>query len=141
MTITFHRDGTVPLREPQMHFVFGSNAAGRHGKGSARIANTMFGAKYGVGSGFTGNSYAIPTKDKNLRVIPLDHIRNSIDEFLITARRFDRYKFFVTRIGCGLAGYRDDQIAPLFANAPLNCSFAEGWRPFLEAQPTFEIKF
>lgn len=65
-SITFHIDGTLPTGDAI--FVFGSNLAGRHGKGAALIARQRFGAVYGVGEGFTGNAYAIPTKDQNLRV-------------------------------------------------------------------------
>lgn len=77
-------------------------------------------------------SYGIPTKDENIQTLPLEAIKAFVDSFLKDATRHKDKEFFVTRIGCGLAGYKDEQIAPLFKGAPHNCSFAEEWRPFLE---------
>jgi hypothetical protein len=108
-------------------FVFGSNLAGRHGKGAALYARQHHGAIYGLGEGLQGDSYAIPTKDASLRTLPLETIRAHVDAFLTFARQSDRV-FEVTRIGCGLAGYTDAQIAPMFASAPENCVLPEGWR-------------
>jgi hypothetical protein len=109
-------------------FVFGSNEAGRHGKGAALYARNHKGAVYGQGVGLQGASYAIPTKDANLRTLPLAAIRLYVDGFVLFARDNPGKTFEVTRIGCGLAGYRDDQIAPMFAGASLNCELPEGWR-------------
>ena len=95
-------------------FVFGSNLAGRHGKGAAEFAHRYKGAQYGVGVGPTGNSYAIPTKDVHLKVLPLDIIEEHIRDFLIYAKIHYNRDFYVSRIGCGLAGYKDSDIAPLF---------------------------
>lgn len=95
-------------------FVFGSNLAGRHGRGSALEAMKRFGAEYGVGEGRTGMSYAIPTKDKNLRVLGLDRIEESVKTFLEYARQNPNLHFSVVEIGCGLAGYEPHQIAPFF---------------------------
>lgn len=109
-------------------FVFGSNLAGRHGKGAALHARQNYGAVYGQGVGPQGSSYAIPTKDANLKTLSLDAIKIHVDMFLNFAREHQHLDFFVTRIGCGLAGYQDEQIAPMFANAPSNCQLPEGWR-------------
>ena len=111
-----------------MIFVFGSNLAGRHGKGAALCARNSHGAEYGVGVGRTGNAYAIPTKDERIRTLPLERIAPYISDFLTYARANPNLKFEVTRIGCGLAGYTDAQIAPMFAGAPENCQLPEGWR-------------
>lgn len=108
-------------------FVFGSNLAGRHGKGAALYARQHHGAIYGLGEGLQGDSYAIPTKDERLQTLPLEIIREHVDSFLTFARQFNA-TFVVTRIGCGLAGYTDAQIAPMFATAPENCLLPEGWR-------------
>lgn len=108
-------------------FVFGSNLAGRHGKGAALFARTYCGAQYGIGVGRTGNAYAIPTKDEKLRTIPLYIIEQHVQDFLAYAREHPELTFTITRIGCGLAGYTDSQIAPMFAGAPSNCDFPEGW--------------
>lgn len=94
-------------------FVFGSNYAGRHGKGAAKQA-LKFGAVYGQGTGLMGQTYGIATKDKNLKVVRLHVIRYQIYKFLRFAQMHPELKFLVTQIGCGLAGYRPKDIAPLF---------------------------
>jgi hypothetical protein len=104
-----------------MIFVFGSNLAGRHGKGAARYARQRHGAVYGQGVGLQGNSYAIPTEDERLRTLPLDAIREHVAAFKRFAAEHPELTFQVTAIGCGLAGYRPEQIAPMFADAPANC--------------------
>lgn len=109
-------------------FVFGSNLAGKHGKGAALTARNEYGAKYGVGVGRTGNAYAIPTKDAQLHPLPLDWIENYVAEFLDYARAHPELEFFVTRVGCGLAGYKETDIKPMFRDAPVNCELPEGWR-------------
>jgi hypothetical protein len=111
-----------------MIFVFGSNLAGRHGKGAALFARQNYGARYGVGVGPTGRSYAIPTKDERLRVLPLECIAAYVEDFITYAKDNPHIAFEVTRIGCGLAGYSDSQVAPMFADAPSNCLLPEGWR-------------
>lgn len=111
-------------------FVFGSNLAGRHGKGAALHARYFYGAYYGRGSGAQGQSYAIPTKDFNLRTLPLESIETYVNGFLLYARAHPELRFNVTRIGCGLAGYTDTDIAPLFKDAPENCDLPEGWRRY-----------
>ena len=110
-----------------MIFVFGSNLAGRHGKGAALDARNKYGAVYGVGEGRTGNAYAIPTKDGRLKILPLVRIEGSVQKFLDYATSNPELKFLVTRIGCGLAGYKDSDIAPMFKSAPQNCSLPDGW--------------
>lgn len=103
-------------------FVFGSNLAGRHGKGAALHARLNFGAEYGVGVGPTGRAYAIPTKDARLRPLPLAEIAAHVKDFLIYAgQHLDDTAFMVTAIGCGLAGYTPADIAPMFKTAPSNC--------------------
>lgn len=101
-------------------FVFGSNLAGRHGKGAALAANREHGAVYGVGVGRTGGAYAIPTKGRNLEVLPLDMIGDYVADFLEYARANPDLQFQLTAIGCGLAGYDPRQIAPMFKDAPGN---------------------
>lgn len=94
-------------------FVFGSNYAGRHGKGAALQA-MKFGAIKGQGVGLMGQSYGIATKDRSLRVLPIGLIKKQVGDFLEFARQHDKLQFLVTPIGCGLAGYKPKQIAPLF---------------------------
>lgn len=109
-------------------FVFGSNLAGRHGKGAAIAARREYGAEYGVGEGRTGNAYAIPTKDHSLNTLSLARIQIYVNRFIEYANSHPELNFIVTRIGCGLAGYTDTQIAPMFEAAPLNCMLPQGWR-------------
>lgn len=109
-------------------FVFGSNLAGRHGKGAALRAFQDYGAVYGQGVGLQGNSYAIPTKDENINTLPLNKIQRYINQFIKFAKLNPEMTFEVTRIGCGLAGYEDNDIAPMFVNAPNNCILPAGWR-------------
>lgn len=108
-------------------FVFGSNLEGMHGGGAARTAYQRFGAVWGEGVGHHGQSYAIPTMHGGV-----EHIRPYVDEFVEYARENRHLRFLVTRIGCGIAGFRDEQIAPLFSEA-LNCSNIILPREFVEA--------
>lgn len=131
MTRQFHKDGTLPMNGEV--WVFGSNLAGIHGAGAARVARECYGAEYGVGFGVTGNTYAIPTKDRNIETMPLEDIEPYVALFVRHATEHQETQFFVTRIGCGLAGYRDEQIAPMFKGAPDNCNLPEKWREYVEA--------
>ena len=109
-------------------FVFGSNLAGRHGKGAALTASRDYGAVYGIGVGRTGNSYAIPTKGYRLEVLPLSVIEIYVKDFLSYAKDNPGLIFLVTKIGCGLAGYKEAQISPMFKDSPENCELPDGWR-------------
>lgn len=113
-------------------FVFGSNLAGRHGKGAALWARQHRGAIYGVGEGPQGQSYAIPTKDAHLRPRALGDIDVSVDTFLLYACEHPELTFEVTPIGCGLAGFTPAQIAPMFSGAPSNVQLPQ---EFLNARP------
>ena len=113
-------------------FVFGSNLSGRHGKGAALHARTQHGAVYGKGVGLQGASYAIPTKDHALRAMPLDQIAHYVRQFIKFAIEHPEMTFQVTRVGCGLAGYSDKQMAPLFAEVPKNCQLPEEWKRVLQ---------
>jgi hypothetical protein len=117
--------GDEVLEEKKEIFVFGSNLAGRHGKGAALFARQNHGAIYGQGIGLQGSSYAIPTKDSNIRTLPLDDIERHVYIFLEFAKSHPEMIFNITRIGCGLAGYKDYQIAPMFKNATSNCNLSK----------------
>ena len=104
-------DFITELKEGEI-FVFGSNKEGMHGGGAARIAYKEFGAIWGEGVGMTGRCYAIPTMDGSL-----DIIRKHVDDFTEYAAAHPELTFLVTRIGCGIAGWRDSEIAPLFGKA------------------------
>ena len=93
-------------------FVFGSNLEGLHLGGAARTALEKFGAKMGQGVGLQGQSYAIPTMQGGVETI-----KPYVDEFIDLAREWDQTTFYITRVGCGIAGFTDEEIAPLFAAA------------------------
>lgn len=109
-------------------FVFGSNLAGRHGKGAALDAKLYWGAIPGAGIGRMGQAYAIPTKDLKLNPLPLRMIQYGIADFLYYVVEYPELDFQITRIGCGLAGFKDEEIAPLFRGATPNCHLPLGWR-------------
>lgn len=110
-------------------FVFGSNLAGRHGLGAALTAFKLYKAKYGKGVGHYGNSYAIPTKDESLVVLSLRIIVPYIHEFVQYTQETN-YDFFVTAVGCGLAHYKPEDIAPHFKGS-VRCRFPESFREYL----------
>jgi hypothetical protein len=120
---------------PRRIFVFGSNLEGVHGAGSAREAREKHGAQWGIGVGPTGSAYAIPTKaTPRGPVLTLDEIRRHVIHFKLYAEMSDMLVFDVVKIGCGLAGYTDAQIAPLFAGSPDNVNLPHGWRAALETR-------
>ena len=114
MTMTERRYTPENIRElgPGEVFVFGSNLSGMHGGGAAHVAYEKFGAVWGQGTGLQGRSYAIPTMQGGVETI-----RPYVDEFIGFARQHPELTFLVTRIGCGIAGFRDEEIAPLFKDA------------------------
>lgn len=115
------------MPEENLIFVFGSNLAGRHGAGSALHARQSWGAQYGVGVGRTGNSYAIPTKGFKLEILPLDVVEKHVKDFISYAQENPSLTFQVVKIGCGLAGFKEEQIIPFFVSAPDNCQLPTGW--------------
>ena len=98
--------------KPNEIFVFGSNLAGSHGGGAARLAYDRFGAIWGQGVGLQGQSYGIPTMHGGV-----DVIKPYVDEFIEFAKQHPEYQFFVTKIGCGIAGFAIEEMAPLFQKA------------------------
>lgn len=111
----YNRDYTPErITELKMNeiFVFGSNLAGAHGGGAARLAYNRFGAIWGQGVGLQGQSYAIPTMQGGVETI-----KPYVDEFIRFAQTRSDLKFYVTQIGCGIAGFKVEDIAPLFSKA------------------------
>ena len=106
-------------------FVFGSNLEGMHGGGAAYTAFKKFGAAMGCGVGHRGQSYAIPTMHGGA-----EDIRPYVDEFIRYAAEHPELFFYVTRVGCGIAGFKDREISPLFAEARelKNVCLPKGWR-------------
>lgn len=97
---------------PNEIFVFGSNLNGAHLGGAAQVAYSKFGAKWGEGVGLHGQSYAIPTMQGGIEMI-----KPYVDQFVAFAKEHSGLTFYVTRIGCGIAGFRDEEIASLFKEA------------------------
>jgi hypothetical protein len=130
---TYHKDGSAP--SASQVFVFGSNKSGIHGAGAARAAHREYGAKWGVAEGRTGQCYALPTVRENIAgPLTLDEIGIHVERFLHHAATHPEDRFLVTRIGCGLAGHKDEDVAPMFRDAPMNCSLPEDWRQHIELE-------
>lgn len=110
---------------PNEVFVFGSNAAGSHGAGAALTAYERFGAVWGQGSGLQGQSYGIDTMSG------LEVAAREAAEFVAFARQHPELRFLLTPVGCGIAGYAPEQIAPLFVGVPENVTIPESFRPHL----------
>jgi hypothetical protein len=134
----YHLDGSLP---PRTHYVwvFGSNDSGIHGAGSARVAYNIFNRPYGIqyshGLYVSGNlqeSYAIPTKDINIDTLPLSIVKYNISVFREFVEANPTKDYYITRIGCGLAGFDDRDIAPLFKGLGDNCSVAREWEKYIE---------
>lgn len=121
------------MNSVQEIFVFGSNLRGVHGAGAAAFAMANHGAIYGVGVGIQGQSYGIPTKDMQIRTLPLDKIKPYVDQFIGFAKAHPELVFNVTAIGCGLAGYTPADIAPMFKGSPSNCQFDPRFMQYLES--------
>lgn len=98
-------------------FVFGSNLSGRHGKGAAKTA-LGWGAKWGQAAGLQGRTYGIPTKDASIRrTLTIEEIKPFVDDFIEFAKIRKDLIFLVTEVGCGLAGLKPKDVAPLFIKA------------------------
>jgi hypothetical protein len=123
------RVDAIMSADPNAVFVFGSNRAGVHGGGAARTAFQSYGAKWGQGEGLMGRSYGIPTKDTHIKTLAIGDVAEHVARFTEFAIDHPELRFAVTRVGCGLAGFTDAEIAPLFDDVPPNCDLPEGWRP------------
>lgn len=111
-------------------FVFGSNSSGFHGASAAKYAMLHHHAVYGIGKGIQGGSYAIPTKNKKIRTLPLTEIKKHVDDFLQYVDEHPQIHFFVTAVGTGLAGYKHSEIAPMFKGAK-RCWFPKAWEKYI----------
>lgn len=107
--------------EPDEIFVFGSNVRGVHGAGAALIAHKKFGARWGLGIGLSGQTYAIPTKyTPHGAKVSGTYLRKRIDNFRLVAQGYREKTFLVTKIGCGLAGFSTEFIGRMFGGMPSN---------------------
>ncbi|TQR69607.1 hypothetical protein E2K73_04760 [Acinetobacter sp. RF15A] len=142
MTYHYHNESIVKSLPENTVFVFGSNMAGQHGGGAARTALEHFGAVMGVGRGWSGQSYAIPTMNEHLQQMPLSQIQHYIDDFKLYTKNHPKIKYFITSIGCGIAGYKVEEIAPMFKGISHNVILPQSFRPFVEKPlPKVTAKF
>ena len=118
-------------------FVFGSNMEGKHMGGAARVAYEMFGAEWGVGDGPTGRCYAIPTMHGGL-----EDIRPYAKKFIAYAKAHPMKRFLLTRVGCGIAGFKDSDMAQLFEDAleVPNIAYPRQWLPYMAIDYTLGLK-
>ncbi len=135
-TFRYTPDNITSLEANEI-FVFGSNLAGNHAGGAARVAWRRFGAIMGQGVGLQGQSYAIPTMQGGVETI-----KPYVDEFIGFVREHTGLTFYVTRIGCGIAGFRDEEIAPLFAGLinTVNVVLPEKWVDIITSGRPIENK-
>ncbi|OTG81564.1 hypothetical protein [Acinetobacter sp. ANC 4648] len=132
MTYQYHDESIIKHLPEDTVFVFGSNMAGTHQGGAAKTALLNFGAMKGVGRGWSGQSYAIPTMNEHLQQMPLSQIQHYIDDFKIYTKNHPKTKYFITAVGCGVAGYKVEEIAPMFKGISHNVIFPSSFRPFVE---------
>jgi hypothetical protein len=123
---------TRDMNDGRTVFVFGSNESGIHGAGAALEARRFWGAIPGVGFGLMGHCFAIPTKDWQINTLPLEIIAFYVGRFIVYTHVHPHKSFLVTPIGTGLAGYRHNQIAPMFKGASANCTLPPEWREYHE---------
>jgi len=122
------RDHVHTKDDPRV-FVFGSNLRGIHGAGAARYARNELGAQLGVGIGRTGRCYALPTCEVPGVPVSLESLSEFAGIFLDHARRFPGDRFFLSKVGCGIAGFTEEVVSLLFVGAPENVDLPPSWRP------------
>lgn len=114
------------MKDPEAVFVFGANLRGIHGGGAAKTALKYYGATWNH-IGLMGRSYGLPTCDYPGHALPFDRVQEFVRIFLAVARGQPTRKFILTKVGCGIAGFEEDQMIPLFSDAPENVIKPEGW--------------
>lgn len=132
MTYHYHDESIIKSLAEDTIFVFGSNMAGTHQGGAAKTALLHFGAAKGSGRGWSGQSYAIPTMNEHLQQMPLSQIEHYIEDFKIYTKNHPHNTYFITSVGCGVAGYKVEEIAPMFKGISKNVIFPVSFRPFVE---------
>lgn len=112
---------------PNEIFIFGSNFNGYHDGGAAKTAHEKFGAVYGIGEGLTGQSYAFPTLGCQMQKLPIEDLEECRDTLYATARALPAVTFYLTKVGCGIAGYHETEMGALFMDSPKNIIKPKGW--------------
>lgn len=131
----YHQNGTFPALPciDSLVLVFESNLAGLHRREAALIASDYYGAEIGVPIGVTGRCYAIPTKDRFIRMLSLREIKAYIDQFIAYTHSKPELKFWVTNLGTTTGSeYKPYNMAPMFIGANTNCNFPDHWKPYLK---------
>lgn len=136
MMYRYHDEHIVKSLPTDTIFVFGSDLAGKHEDGGARVAHQYFGAVKGVSRGWAGQSFAIPTLDQSLKPLACEEIAAHIHDFKIYTKNHPSTTYFITALGCGLAGNPVSKIAPLFKNISSNVILPWSFKPFLEENLT-----
>lgn len=108
-------------------YVYGANESYINASGTARIAREEYGAGMGRGWGLVGKSFGIPTKDWDINTLPLEDIAFYVKRFIAFAEARPKMIFYMTKIGCGLAGLKEEDIIPMFNNSPENVILPYGW--------------
>ena len=132
MPYQYHDESIITSLPEDTIFVFGSNLAGQHAGGAARTAHKYFGAVMGVGRGWAGQSFAIPTLNEHLQQMPLSQIEHYVEDFKVYAKNHPKMKYFLTPIGCGIAGYQIKDIAPFFKGISANVILPQSFQPYVE---------
>lgn len=109
-------------------FIFGSNGNGYHAGGAARQALEQFGAVWGIAEGLSGKTYAFPTLNRNMRKRNIKSLEDSRNKLFVTAEALPEYTFLLTKVGCGIAGFKEEKMAELFSECPDNIVKPEGWK-------------
>lgn len=124
-----HTPENINKLDSDQIFVFGSNLAGRHGAGAAKVARELFGAEYGIGEGLTGQSYAFPTLTENFQKVSEFDLLESIENFYHCCESNLDKQFILTKVGCGLAGFTENYMIECFNKykKPINLILPEGW--------------
>lgn len=124
------------IKDGLMIYTFGSNLAGRHGAGSALFARNCYGAVYGVGEGLTGRSYALPTKDAQLKSLSIEQIGERVDRFFQFAKAHKEMQFMLSNFGTGLAGFDADSMLALVSrpDKPSNVHLSGLWRQMIDRE-------
>jgi len=112
---------------PNEIFVFGSNLLGQHLGGAAKLAHDKFGARWGVGHGITGQCYAFPTLDENMEPMHASNLKAYAASLKTTAELVQTKLFLLTKVGCGIARFKEEEMIPLFADMPKNVIKPLGW--------------
>lgn len=131
MPYQYHNESIIEQLPDDQVFVFGSNLAGNHRKGAAKTALDKFGAMQGVGRGWSGQSFAIPTQNEHLQAMPIHQVEHYIKDFKIYTKNHPKFIYFITAIGCGSTGFHAKDIAPLFQDISDNVILPIRFKEFL----------